>query len=77
MTMTKTLPEKELVEKCTEILYREVGIADTLRFLSLHREKRLDSVKRHRKWQSTLDKKEFFQEIFRTEAVQLDDQDYE
>jgi len=34
------------------------------RFLSIPLEKRVESVKRHRDWQQTLDKDTFFDEIF-------------
>ena len=50
--------------KGIEILFRELGKVDAIRFLSIPREKRVESVKRHRDWQKTLDKETLFDEIF-------------
>jgi hypothetical protein len=36
-----------------------------MRFLSIPRERHQESVKRHREWQKTLDKKKLFDEVFR------------
>jgi hypothetical protein len=47
-----------------EILFRELGNVDAIRFLFIPRKKRVESVKRHRDWQQTLDKDTFFDEIF-------------
>ena len=64
MKLTKTVPDNDLLKKGIEILFRELGNVDAIRFLSIPREKRVESVKRHRKWQQTLDKDAFFDEIF-------------
>ena len=64
MKLTKTVPDNDLMKKGIEILFRELGNADTIRFLSIPQEKRVESVKRHRDWQRTLDKDAFFDEIF-------------
>lgn len=64
MKITKTVPDNELLKKGIEILFRELGKVDAVRFLTLPREKRVESVKRHRAWQQTLDKDNFFDEIF-------------
>ena len=52
------------MKKGIEILFRELGNVDAIRFLSIPRAKRVESVKRHRNWQQTLDKDIFFDEIF-------------
>jgi hypothetical protein len=52
------------MKKGIEILFRELGNVDAIRFLSIPRKKRVESVKRHRDWQRTLDKDAFFDEIF-------------
>jgi len=64
MKLTKTVPDNDLLKKGIEILFRELGKVDAIRFLAMPREKRVESVKRHRKWQQTLDKDAFFDEIF-------------
>ena len=64
MKATKTVPDNDLMKKGVEILFRELGNVDAIRFLSIPREKRLESVKRHRDWQQTLDKDTFFDDIF-------------
>ena len=64
MKLTKTVPDNELMKRGIEILFRELGNVGAIRFLSIAREKRVESVKRHRDWQQTLDKDTFFDEIF-------------
>ena len=64
MKATRTVPDNDLMKKGIEILFRELGNVDAMRFLSIPREKRIESVKRHRDWQQTLEKDTFFDEIF-------------
>ena len=64
MKLTKTIPDIDLMKKGIKILFRELGNVDAVRFLSIPREKRVESVKRHRNWQQTLEKNTFFDEIF-------------
>jgi len=64
MTMIKNIKDKDLIEKGTKILFKELGYTDAIRFLSTPRDIREDSVERHRKWQKDLDKKTFFEEVF-------------
>jgi len=46
------------------ILMDKLGPVETSRFLAMHQAGKLDSVKRHHRWQSELDKEDFFKEIF-------------
>jgi len=64
MKLTKAVSDIDLLKKGAEVLFRELGKVDAIRFLTIQREKRIESVKRHRKWQRTLDKDAFFDEIF-------------
>ncbi len=64
MKLTKTVPDNDLMKKGIEILFRELGNVDAIRFLSIPRAERVESVKRHGNWQQTLDKDIFFDEIF-------------
>ena len=71
MKLTKTVPDNDLIKKGIEILFRELGNVDAIRFLSIPREKRIESVKRHRDWQQTLNKDIFFDEIFGNHKQEL------
>ncbi len=64
MSLTKIMPDKELIIKVTEILFKELGYSDAIRYFSLPKEQKMESVERHRNWQSTLDKDKFYNEIF-------------
>jgi hypothetical protein len=64
MSITKLMPDKELIKKVTEILFKELGYTNAIRFLSLPKEEKLESVKRHRNWQDSLDKEKFFDDVF-------------
>ncbi len=61
---TWLVTDNDLLKKGIEILFRELGKVDAIRFLAIPRKKRVESVKRHRNWQQTLDKDAFFDEIF-------------
>jgi hypothetical protein len=56
--------ENEVVHKGVKALYRALGPVETGRFLEIAHPKREDSVSAHRKWQKTLNKDDFFKEIF-------------
>ena len=71
MTMLKDIKDKDLIEKGTKILFRELGYTDAIRFLAIPRDLREESVKRHRKWQESLDKDVFLMKYLenRGEAI--------
>jgi len=64
MKNTVLMDENKLIEKAVGILMCDLGPVETARFLSLFPTKRTESVKRHRTWQSKLDKKIFFRQVF-------------
>jgi hypothetical protein len=64
MKESRYQPEEELIEKATTILLSQLGPAEALRFLTLPRRTRMESVARHRAWQQDLDKDTFFDEVF-------------
>jgi hypothetical protein len=64
MKQGKFLSDEQLVEQAIDVLMDKLGPIETMRFLSLPAKKRVDSVKRHHKWQATLDKERFFDEVF-------------
>jgi hypothetical protein len=56
--------EDAMVEKGVRALIDALGSVEAVRFMTLPRARRIESVKRHREWQSTLNKDEFFEDIF-------------
>ena len=65
MRNVKYLDEEIVIKKGVKILIKELGPMETIRFINMPKGKRLESVKRHRKWQRLLDKDKFFDEIFK------------
>lgn len=64
MKQSEFLSEEALVRKAVEVLMETLGPVETTRFLSLPVKKRTESVKRHREWQSQLEKDQFFNDVF-------------
>jgi len=58
------LDEKELIERAVSVPMEKLGPVETSRFLALQPKKRVESVRRHRQWQRTVDKGAVFDEIF-------------
>lgn len=59
------LEEDVLIRKAIDALMKSLGPVETKRFLSLNNNlKRLESVKRHKQWQTKLNRKNFLQEVF-------------
>lgn len=68
------LQEDEMVRRAVDTLLEAFGPIETVRFLTLPRRRRLDSVMRHRRWQETLDKDRFFDQVFGAEEIPLNGQ---
>ena len=64
MTVARYLPEEEPVRRGVEALVQALGPVETTRFLTLTPQRRIDVVQRHRQWQDTLVKEQFFDEVF-------------
>jgi hypothetical protein len=64
MTTKTLLPEETVVKRGIEALMKALGPVEAARFLSLPRQEILDYVRWHRQWQTGLDQKEFFDEVF-------------
>jgi len=60
----KYMGEDVVVKKGIEALLHALGPVEAIRFITMSKEKRIESVRRHREWQKSLDKKRFFDEIF-------------
>jgi hypothetical protein len=56
--------DEEILIKGINILLKKLGPVETTRFLNIPRKKRLESIKRHREWQKTLNKENFLKELF-------------
>ena len=64
MTEHAMMDDEQLIKKAVSLLVREIGPVEASRFLSMPQQERLDSVKRHHKWQQGLSKDQFFADIF-------------
>jgi hypothetical protein len=58
------MEEERVIRKGIEVLMKELGPVEAIRFINMPRKKRLESVRRHREWQKLLDKDRFFKEVF-------------
>ena len=66
MKTSTLLDEEQLVKKAVTALLEKLSPVESGRFLALpFSGGRLDSVRRHRRWQKELDKTEFFNQVFR------------
>ena len=64
MKTAQFLDEEVMVKKGMQALIGALGSVEAVRFMTLPRERRIESVKRHREWQETLKKDEFFDDVF-------------
>jgi broad specificity polyphosphatase/5'/3'-nucleotidase SurE len=64
MTNIKYMNEEVVIKKAIEVLIKELGPVEAIRFINIPKKKRMEGIKRHRKWQKMLDKSMFFDEIF-------------
>jgi hypothetical protein len=64
MKRIRYLSDDELIERALVVLMKKLGPVEATRFLTLRRAGRLESVRRHRQWQATLNKKQFFDRVF-------------
>ncbi len=64
MKQGQDIEEDKLLKQGIDILMEQLGPIETCRFLSFPTHKRIESVKRHHKWQSQLDKNQFLDNVF-------------
>ena len=64
MNTETVMTEEQLIRQAIDALIESLGIMEATRFLAIKRESRLESVERHRLWQSELDKDKFFDDVF-------------
>jgi len=65
MNTVKYLKEEVVIKKAIEVLIKELGPVEAIRFVNMPRKKRLESVRRHREWQKLLNKEQFLKEVFK------------
>lgn len=58
------IDEECLIRDAVNLLLKELGPVETMRFLSLDRKKKINSVMRHRRWQEQLNENEFLDKVF-------------
>lgn len=61
----KYLNEEIVIKRAIEVLIKELGPVEAIRFVNMPRKRRLESVRRHREWQKLLNKEQFFKEVFK------------
>jgi len=64
MRAIKYMDEDIMIKKAIKVLIGELGPVEASRFINMPRKKRIDSVKRHREWQKSLEKDKIFKEVF-------------
>lgn len=64
MKTVKYMGEDVVIKKGIEALIKELGPVEAIRFITMPKRKRIDSVRRHREWQKVLNKSKFFVEVF-------------
>jgi len=64
MRIEKYMEEESVIKKGVQVLIKELGPVEALRFVILPKKKMMDGVRRHREWQKLLDKDRFFDEVF-------------
>lgn len=64
MKTSTFIPEEQLIIRAIDALLERLGPVETSRFLSLPRQKRIESVERHHLWQAALEKDKFFDAVF-------------
>jgi hypothetical protein len=64
MKALKYMDEEVVIKKGIDALVKELGPVEAMRFISLPKKRRMESVKRHREWQKHLTPQSFFDEVF-------------
>jgi hypothetical protein len=64
MRANKYLDEELVIKKGVDVLIKELGPVEAIRFINIPKKRRMESVRRHRQWQKLLDKNRFFNEVF-------------
>lgn len=65
MNILKYLDDEIVIKKGIDVLIKELGPIEAVRFINIPKRKRMESVRRHKEWQKYLDKETFFVEVFK------------
>ena len=65
MNIVKYLDDEIVIKKGIDVLIKELGPIEAIRFINIPKRKRMESVRRHKEWQKSLDKESFFTEVFK------------
>ena len=64
MRTIKYMDEETVIKKAMQVLIKELGPVEAIRFITIPKSKMIESVKRNREWQKMLSKDIFFNEVF-------------
>jgi len=64
MRTVRYMDEELVIRKGIDLLMKGLGPLEAIRFINISRDAKIDSVKRHRKWQQQLKKDDFFDAVF-------------
>ena len=64
MRTVKYMDEETVIKKAMQVLIKELGPVEAIRFVTIPKSKRIENIKRHREWQKMLSKDIFFDEVF-------------
>ena len=65
MRTVKYMDEETVIKKAMQVLIKELGPVEAIRFVTIPKSKRIENIKRHREWQKMLSKDIFFDEVLR------------
>ena len=65
MKTVKYMDEETVIKKAMQVLIKELGPVEAIRFVTIPKSKRIENIKRHREWQKMLSKDIFFDEVLR------------
>jgi len=64
MKTARYMDEDLVIRKGIDLLIKGLGPLETMRFMNIPKERKIDSIKRHRVWQQQLEKDPFFEDVF-------------
>ena len=64
MKTYQLMKDDVLMHEAISALMNKLGPVETTRFLAMDRHKRIESVKRHMKWQNQIDQNIFLNKVF-------------
>ncbi len=65
MTIARYMDDEIVIKKGIDVLIKELGPIEAVRFMNIPKRKRMESVRRHREWHKSFEKESFFTEVFK------------